>query len=257
MSQVLDTKLKKLLTTWPQGTVLLSSELNKRGIGYDLQNHYRKSGWIQSIGQGAVIKTGDTVTWQGAVHALQEQGLLPIHVGAKTALDMNGLSHFLTLAKEKIQIFGQQNTKLPKWLVNYKWEGEIEFFRNSLFRTNKAIGLQDFSLKTFSIKISPPERAFLELLHLVPNKESFGEASLISEGLSTLRPSLVQELLEICASIKVKRLFLYLMEKQNHQWLKKIDTTKINLGKGDRQIIKGGRLDKKYRITVPRIDNEK
>ena len=62
MDQALDTKLKKLLTTWPQGTVLLSSELNKRGIGYDLQSRYRSSGWIRSIGQGAVVKTGDNVT---------------------------------------------------------------------------------------------------------------------------------------------------------------------------------------------------
>ena len=257
MSQVLDKKLKSLLTTWPQGTVYLSSALNRIGIGYDLQNRYRNSGWIKSIGQGAVIKTGDSITWQGAVYALQEQGHLPVHVGAKTALEIYGLGHFLNLAQEKIQIFGAQSSKLPKWFLEFSWDGKLEFYRNSLFHTNEEIGMQSYNLKTFSIKVSSPERAFMEMLYLVPKKESFNEACLISEGLSTFRPSLVQKLLESCSSVKVKRLFLYMVEKQNHQWLKKVDIKQIDLGKGDRQIIKGGRLDSKYRITVPRTDDER
>tara|TARA_B100001248_G_scaffold203924_1_gene158092 strand:+ start:1733 stop:2506 length:774 start_codon:yes stop_codon:yes gene_type:complete len=257
MDQVLDTKLKKLLTTWPQGTVLLSSELNKRGIGYDLQNRYRNSGWIKSIGQGAVVKTGDNVTWQGAVYALQKQGHLPVHVGAKTALELYGLGHYLNLSQEKIQLFGPQSSRLPKWFSDFQWNGKLEYYRNSLFSSDKKLGIQVFDLKTFSVEVSSPERAFMELLLLVPNKESLKEAFLISEGLTTLRPSLVQKLLEACTSIKVKRLFLYMAEKQNHQWFKRISLENIDLGKGDRQIIKGGQLDPKYRITVPRTNDER
>ena len=46
-------------------------------------------------------------------------------------------------------------------------------------------------------------------------------------------------------------------EKQNHQWFKRISLENIDLGKGDRQIIKGGQLDPKYRITVPRTNDER
>lgn len=245
------TKLKTLLTTWPQGTVFLSSVLKGRGIGYDLQMQYRKSGWIQSIGQGAVVRTGDNVSWQGGVYALQTQAKLPLHVGGKTALSMYGLAHFVNMMNEKIQIFGSPGSKLPTWFQKYSWGGRIIYHRSSLFSEDLKSGLQSRSLKSFSIEVSSPERAFLEFLDLVPQEETFREAILISESLSVLRPKIVQELLEACRSVKVKRLFLFLIEKQNHAWFKRLNVSRIALGKGDRQIFKGGVLDQKYRITVP------
>ncbi len=256
MNRFTDTKLKKLLTTWPPGTVCLASHLNKRGIGYDLQRLYKKSGWIASIGQGAVVRTGDEVTWQGAIYALQEQAGLKIHVGAKTALAIHGFAHFVNLAQGKIQLFGIQKTKLPTWFVKYDWGSKVEFHRSSLFGGDARIGLQRQSYKTFEISMSSSERAILEFLDLVPQIETFNEAALIAESLSTLRPKLLQELLSVCTSVKVKRLFLYLAEKQGHAWLKRIDLSKIDLGKGDRQIVKGGVYDPKYRITVPQEVNQ-
>lgn len=239
------------MINWPQGTVSLSSYLKSKNIGYDLQMQYRKSGWLTSIGQGAVVKSGDSVTWIGGLYALQTQGKMNVHVGAKTALAMAGLAHFVTFQGNRIQIFGSSKSRLPAWFQNYHWGGKIIFYRSSLFSNDPRVGLQTLNQKTFSIKISSPERAFLELLDLVPQEETFQEAMLISESLSTLRPKTIQGLLECCTSIKVKRLFLFLAEKQNHAWFKRLDLKKIKLGKGDRQIIKGGVLDSKYRITVP------
>ena len=40
----------------------------------------------------------------------------------------------------------------------------------------------------------------------------------IDGGLNDLVPNQVQQLLEQCISVKVKRLFLYLAEKTNHSW---------------------------------------
>jgi hypothetical protein len=255
MNRFTDTKLKKLLTTWPQGTVYLSSHLNERGIGYDLQRLYKKSGWIASIGQGAVVRTGDEVAWQGAIFALQQQAELKIHVGAKTALTVHGYAHFVHLAKEKIQLFGVQKSKLPTWFLKHNWGSKVEFHRSSLFGNNTQVGLQKQSYNTFEITVSSPERAILELLDLVPQSETFNESALIAESLSTLRPKLLEQLLSSCTSVKVKRLFLYLADKQAHAWLKKIDLSQIDLGKGDRQIVKGGVYDPKYRITVPQEVN--
>ena len=39
----------------------------------------------------------------------------------------------------------------------------------------------------------------------------------------------------------------------NHAWVNKIDLTKVNFGKGKRVVVKGGILDSKYQITVPKI----
>jgi hypothetical protein len=72
------------------------------------------------------------------------------------------------------------------------------------------------------------------------------------ESLLTLRPALVQNLLETCNSVKIKRLFMYMAEKAGLPWVEKLDLGKVDFGKGDRTIVEGGRLDPNYRITVPR-----
>jgi len=102
----------------------------------------------------------------------------------------------------------------------------------------------------YSIIVSSPERAIMEALYFVPQKETFEEARLLMEGLVTLRPKLAQELLEKINSIKVKRLFMYLAEECNLPWVSKINLSGVNLGSGKRIIVKGGTFDKKYKITV-------
>ncbi|MFZ4526795.1 MAG: AbiEi antitoxin N-terminal domain-containing protein [Chlorobium sp.] len=47
-------KLKSTLASHTQGTVDLASWLEQRGISHDLQKHYRKSGWMESVGTGAL-----------------------------------------------------------------------------------------------------------------------------------------------------------------------------------------------------------
>jgi len=251
MTLVIESKLKNLLTHWAPGTIYLSSHLKKKGIGYDLQRLYRESGWTVSLGQGAVAKAGDQVTWLGGLHALQTQGKAKLHVSGKTALALSGLAHFVPLAKEQIHISGPPKSKLPTWFRDHKWDVQIHLHQSTLFPVDFQTGLQSLNQKSFSVRASSPERAFFELLDLVPQEQTFEEARLISESLTTLRPKIIQELLENCSSIKVKRLFLFFAELQNHAWLTKLDLKKIDLGTGDRQVVKGGVIDSKYRITVP------
>jgi hypothetical protein len=78
------------------------------------------------------------------------------------------------------------------------------------------------------------------------------EAFSIMENLVTLRPKVVQNLLEMCRSVKVKRLFLFLAQKADLPWFTKLNTANLDLGKGKRMIVKDGALDKTYEITVPR-----
>ena len=71
-------------------------------------------------------------------------------------------------------------------------------------------------------------------------------------GLVNLRPDILQKLLEGCNSIKVKRLFLYMSKKANHQWGNFLNLKTVDLGQGDRSIVKNGVYDPKFRITVPK-----
>jgi len=106
--------------------------------------------------------------------------------------------------------------------------------------------------KNFKITIALPERAILECLYLTPEKMDLIECYHILSGLPNLRPKLVQELLEKCSSIKVKRLFFYLAQKTGHQWFDFIDKSSIELGQGDRSIVRNGVYNSVYKITIPK-----
>lgn len=253
MSSVKGSKINQLLKDWPSGMVATSRWLEEQGIYQQLIQRYQKSSWIDRIGHGAFIRSGDKVGWEGAVFAIQEQLKLPVHVGGKTALKMQGYGHFLQLGKKPfISLFGAPGKKLPLWFDAFRSGIDLQYLMANLFSSIDCLGLTKKSVGAFEIVLSAPERAVLELLYLVPQKESFEQADLLMEGLNTLRPSLVQTLLEKCRSIKVKRLFLYLAEKQNLPWIKKMDTARVNLGKGKRSLVQGGHFDSKYQISVPK-----
>ena len=99
--------------------------------------------------------------------------------------------------------------------------------------------------------ISTPERAILELIDELPNNETFHLVDVTMEGLVNISPRRMQQLLYVATSIKVKRLFFFFADRHRHRWLDHIVRDKINLGKGKRMLVKGGKLDPKYQITVP------
>jgi hypothetical protein len=68
-----------------------------------------------------------------------------------------------------------------------------------------------------------------------------------------LKPKVLQELLESCSSVKVKRLFFYISDKVGHAWFKRLDLERVNLGSGIREITKNGKLDKKYGIVIGEV----
>jgi len=98
---------------------------------------------------------------------------------------------------------------------------------------------------------SPPERAILELLDELPKRESFEQADKFMESLSNLSPKRLQTLLADCNNVKVKRLFFFFADRHSHAWLKHLRKEEIDLGTGKRMLVKGGKLDPHYQITVP------
>ncbi|MBI2336528.1 MAG: type IV toxin-antitoxin system AbiEi family antitoxin [Deltaproteobacteria bacterium] len=251
MTSAFGSKINQLLKEWPSGVVVVSRWLKEQGISQQLADKYEKTSWLSRIGPGAFIRAGEKVAWDGGLYALQAQLQLPVHVAAKSALELLGFAHFIPLGKSPIRLFGNPGTKLPRWFNSYAWENKIQYFTPGLF-FNMELGLTQKDMGNFSVQLSSPERAILEVLYLVPKQQSFEEAHLLMEGLVTLRPKLVQQLLENCKSIKVKRLFMLIAEKLNHTWLKKLSLEKVDFGKGKRSLIKEGVFNKKYQITVPK-----
>jgi len=250
-----ENKLMNLISHHVPGTVLLASWLDKNGISRDLQQYYLKSGWLQSFGTGAFKRPNDKIKWTGALNSLQRQTELPVHVGGLTSISLQGLSHYLRMEKEPLYLFSPQYVKLPKWFLNQAWSDQIVHVKTKFLPANSV--LFEYFLDGLKLQISSPERAILECVYLLPDQFDMVECYQILEGLSNLRPKILQELLENCNSIKVKRLFLYLASKANHQWLDFVDQSRIDLGSGDRVIVKEGVYIKKYKISIPKELAEK
>ena len=250
MSTDNNTKINQLINAHPPEAVLLAGWLTSHGYSPDLQKRYRKSGWFDSVGSGAMIRAGRKASYEGAIYALQKQAGGKVHPAGRTALALQGKAHYLELATKRVTLFGGAKERLPKWFQEYDWGVEVDYHPTSFLPPDA--GLVEFNAGTFSINVSSPARALMECLYLAPEKQDLVECTELMNGLNNLRPQTVQALLEQCTSVKVKRLFLYLGEKAGHEWAKHLDLKKVDLGKGKRALVKGGAYVTKYQITVPK-----
>ncbi len=253
MSRQSRSKLNQLLQTWPRGTVVTAPFLHEQGVYRQLVAKYLRNGWIERIGKGAYFRCGDTVDWHGGLYALQTQLGMTVHVGGQTALELLGFAHFLSLGRRrKVVLISDRPEQLPTWFKKHKWDATVDHHSLSLFSRIPAQAATQLDCGGFEIAMSSAERAVMEQMRLMRTNSDIEHVLQLMEGLTTLRPSVVQSLLESCTSAKVKRLFLWSAESAGHSWVDGLDPARVDLGTGKRQLYKGGRFDPKYRITVPK-----
>ena len=243
------TKIQKILQSWPAGAVCISAWFSGLGVSPQLLRRYTASHWVVPLASGAYVRAGDHVGWAGGLYAMQSQGGIVVHAGALTALGLQGYAHYVRLGPERVFLFSPPRVNLPAWFKNHDWGQAVHHNKTSALPDS--VGLVDFQVGAFSIKISGPERAFLECLYLSPDVVNLVECYQVMEGLTTLRPRILQPLLEQCRSVKVKRLFLYMANKAGHDWHKRLDLSRLVLGTGDRSIVTGGVYVSQFGITIP------
>lgn len=244
------TKINRLLQETYPGTVMTSGWLKEKGYSSELIRNYKQSKWLKSFGNGAVVRYNDKIDYLGAIYTMQSQLGMSIHPSARTALSLLGRAHYLEMNQNRVYLFAHEKVVLPTWFKNREWKPKIAYYTSSFLPPK--VGMTTIGHKDFTIEISSPARAILECLYLSPKEIDLIECHQLMEGLIDLVPSQLQVLLEKCTSVKVKRLFFYLADKSNHSWLKHIDRSEIELGKGNRSFVKNGVYISKYKITVPK-----
>ena len=276
MVEISTSKLNRLEKDLPEGLVVDSAWLEARGIASNLRAYYVKSGWLEQPVRGLYRRPRGTISWQQVVISLQTLMGVPLVVGGRTALEMQGFAHYLAPQIKIVHLYGSDRP--PGWLgklelpQQFVCHNSAKLFRNdpttrglSSLAQDTATGqrrdptiLQSGGLTELSwgqwdwpLTVSQPERAFLEMLDELPKKESFHHADLIMQGAANFSPRRLQKLLADCRSIKVKRLFFFFADRHKHAWRKRLDKSAINLGSGKRMLVKGGKLDPVYQITVP------
>ena len=225
-----------------------------QGVTRQLAESYKRTGWLDALGRGAFLRAGDTAQWTGGLYALQRYPDCLIHAAGKTALGLLGYGHFLeTGDSAPIWLFGRSGERLPAWFAKGPWQDRLRFMPAALLDDSLSVStaLVQHAAEGLPLRISSAELAILEVLYFVPRMQSVEESALLMEGLATLRPKLLQHLLEACRSVKVKRLFAALAEASGHRWFAKIDFSRVDFGSGKRQVVAGGHLHPKYLITLP------
>lgn len=244
------TKINKIqYQVHPKG-IMTSSWLEKKHISRTEQAKYVKSGWLVRMDKGLYRMASVTPTLYGALASLNTQQGLSYRIGASSALDLQGYSHYVPMGKPQAYLFTSINRRLPKWLKEREWEMNCHEICSKVF--SGKVGITSIEHDGLTLSISSPELAIMECLLLMPKYYNMMDVYYLMESLTTLRPSVVTKLLEECGSFKVKRVFLYMAEKAGHAWFKRIDLSNITLGSGPRSFAKGGVKISKYGIVVPK-----
>lgn len=247
MSSETKANVKRIQGTIPENGVAVSSYLLSKGYTYEQLYGYKKNGWIDEFGNGAYCKQGQHPSIEAAVDALNHQAGLPLRIGARSALALDGFVHFIPMRRRKAYLYLKRGMALPRWFAQ-KFAGQYSLSTTSFIAVDD--GVSEQPTNGFRCLRSDPERAILELLNLVPREVQLAECYQLFEMMASLRATVVQKLLTHCSSVKAKRLFLMLAEEAGHPWLKRLDLSSVDLGSGCRMIDKGGSLERKYNVVV-------
>jgi hypothetical protein len=269
-------KLNQLEREFPEGLLVDSAWLEARGYSTSLRSQYAAAGWLEHPARRVYRRRRGPLTWEQVVLSLQLMLHQNVVVGGRTALDLQGHAHYLASRTAEVHLFGPHPP--PSWLntlplqERFVYHNSRALFASTLpepeLPTLDSDGevtvvndgaLQAAALRTlpwgqweWPMVVSGPERALLELLDELPNQESFPQVDMVMEGLAELSPKRLQSLLSQCRSIKVKRLFFFFADRHAHTWRNRLDRHAVDLGKGKRMLVKGGRLVPCYQITVPK-----
>jgi len=264
-------RINRLLLALPEGFLADSAWLQAQGLSRSSIRDYVDGGWLERMGPRIYRRPGPVANsllrWDVVVLSLQQIMHKSLHVGGRTAVELSGYAHYLETGESPtVYLYGQA---APSWLAKLPLKAHFELRSDRLFAsTGTGIEMRHFDLHSgetsaetrdaeakgpwdWSLTMSVPERAILEMMDELPQHESFHQVDVVMEGMTSLRPQLLGKLLKECRSVKVKRLFLWYAERRGHAWLKHLDQSSIDLGHGKRQLVPAGRFDTRYQITLP------
>lgn len=270
------TKLNRLVREIPEGLLVDTAWLEERGYSRSLRSQYVQAGWLERPASKVYRRPGQELRWEEVVLSLQNLLKLPFVVGGRTALELQGFSHYLSEQIREVHLYGRG--KPPSWLKHVNvgpqfvthnserlFEGDESsyvladvshpvkdgFARSAFHIPEDSVRQIPWGHSVFPITVSTAERAVLELLDELPNHESFHQVDALFSSLSNLSPRRLAKLLGRCKSVKVTRLFFFFADRHGHRWRNQLMHGDFSLGSGKRELVKGGRLDKAYNITVP------
>jgi len=249
---------KNLSALLPYGQLASRYHLIEKGFSSHTLDNYLKSGKLVKVVPGFYKRPESRLSWQAVVASLPDLVNGPVTAGGLTSLELQGFAQYLSLNNQHRvhlyspescsvrlkQVFRQMDVELCWHTTGRLWKKgwpDADSLRQYQWREDAA-----------AMVISSPEQSILELLMGVPEETSFDHAEQLMQGLTQLSPKRLDAPLHECKNVKVKRLFFWLADRFQYPWRKKLDEHDYDLGSGKRVVAEGGKLDKRYNITVPK-----
>jgi len=258
---------KNLINEIPLGFIVDSAWFTLRGIATKSIHHYVQQGWIERVVRGVYRRplpargngNNRDLPWQTVLLSLQHLMGYNVHLGAHGALDINGSSKYAEFGdSQHVHFYGHA----PSWIRHLHANRKIIIHNATMFN-NSPLGIiehaeiyysHDWAEETWqwAFNVSRPERAILELIDMLPNKTTFEYVKHFFNWLDWIKPDLMMDLLKICRSAKVKRLFFVYMELFRPEWMKDLNPHQIDFGKGHRSLVPNGIFDSTYHVSFPK-----
>ena len=257
-------RLKPMLDAVPPGFIVDTPWLISRGINSKSIHNYVASGWLERVVRGVYRRPlpdgvdNDELSWKVLLLSLQRFTNSNAYLGGRSALDFTGHIHYLNMGEPwPIHLYGDA----PSWTRRLPTSEAIVWHRSKLFFDDQ-LGIhtaeetesryQRFvDVWRWPFRLASVERAILEAIDDLPFGLGFEHLDRIFEGLFTLRPKLLHQLLVSCTKIKTKRMFFVYADLHEHHWRKSLDASLYDLGRGPRSLVQGEKMHPKYQITVP------
>jgi len=221
--------------------------LAKHGLDAKQAARLAKAGWLQRVGHGVYLLSGDkldrdaSLAWLGKV-------IPGLHVAGKTALAWRGVRHNVSF-QSTMTLWGDVPATLPSWFTAaYPATYEATHIFDDAMPPS--LGLAPLPAGRADVLVSAPERALLELLNDVGRGQGIEEAKHLLEAILSPRLSVLEELFAHLDRIKVVRLAATFADELDLPWKALARHHSERLG-GGRRWVSAGRDGERLNLKRP------
>jgi len=234
MAPITRHKLNKIISELEPGVPVTVRDLAASHISADLAGHYHAAGWLERLARGVYVKPGHALDLDASLVLLQ-QNISGLHVAGRSALERHGIQQYVARSFRPLTLLGMASARLPSWFTE---RFPASYHRKHLFDEppGELLYVHPAGPRSRQPLVSDPERALLELLSEVGNRQPLQEARELIEGAYTLRASALQKLLEHCTNVKAVRLCLTLGREFGLPWARNLDASTLPTGSRQRWV---------------------
>ena len=97
---------QSLEQTLPEGQLVCRAWLRERGFNRPRVDYTLRAGKLTAVAHGIYRRPGPALKWEHVVYSLNQMSC-PVHVGGRSALEQQGMAHYLPLGDpQRIDLFG-------------------------------------------------------------------------------------------------------------------------------------------------------